>query len=137
MDLELDLLRKRVEKLSYEVEVWKERYEHLKSALFPTLIMHEKYGFTDTETAILGFFVSNKGVFRKNLYTCFHLEKDNIPDVKGMDTYICKIRAKIRKYELPINITTIRGVGWAIDKEGIEFIKSHIMKPDIEVKNVG
>lgn len=131
MEIELQLLRKRIEKLTDEVELWKEKYQHLKGALLPRLLLHGKYDLTETEVTILSFFLSNQGVFRKDLFSCMYLDKPEIPDKRIMDTYICRIRSKIKKHNLPIEISTIWGIGWSMDKKGLDFLRKHSRQLEI------
>lgn len=130
MEVELNLLRKRVKTLTEERDLYKEKYDQLKTAMFPMLIIPSKYGFTDLETKILSFCISNNGLFRKDIYDRMYLDNREIPAKKSMDTMMCKIRKKIKDNDLPIVINTIWGIGYQIDKQGIEFIKQFKYKFD-------
>jgi len=136
MDVELKLLRKRIEKLTDERDLYKEKYEQLKTAMFPRLILPAEYGFTDLETKIFSFCIANKGIFRKDIYDRMYLDEREVPAKKSMDTMACKIRKKIKDHSLPIIITTIWGVGYQIDQQGLKFLKQFQSQfTSVRVKN--
>lgn len=123
MEVELKLLRKRIETLTEERDLYKEKYTQLKEAMLPRLVMPAAYGFTDLEAKILSFCIANNGLFRKDIYDRMYLDSREIPSKKSMDTMACKIRKKIKKHDLPITITTIWGIGYQIDHKGVRFLK--------------
>ena len=122
MEVELKLLRKRIETLTAERDLYKEKYEQLRQATLPQLLLYN-YGFTETEIKILSIFVADRGFFRKDSYDIMYLDQEEIPSKKGMDTWMCKIRKKIKENNFPVSITTAWGVGYQMDKNSLSFLR--------------
>lgn len=72
--------------------------------------------FTYFETSILLMLVKAHGrvLPKAYVYDSLYTDRDNV-DAKIIDIYICKLRRKIKKYQLPLEIKTSWGRGFSLE----------------------
>lgn len=77
---------------------------------------HPRYGLTQYEQAMLGILVSRKEVVSKDqVYTLLYGMHDDPPEQKILDVWVCRLRQKLKPYDITIH--TVWGRGWFIDPE--------------------
>jgi len=114
-------LRERVDELEEEVR-------QLRDMLVPPVAFDPEFQLTASATAILSFLLARSPmpVKRESIFDAIYLS-ENGQDVKIIDVYICKLRAKLPS---GIKISTQWGVGFYLDRESARRLRSHIITPD-------
>lgn len=74
--------------------------------------------FTATESIVIATLASSGGrvLTRRYVYEQLYWDRPEhaIPDPKILDVLICKVRAKLESYKLPVTIETVWGRGWIL-----------------------
>lgn len=89
---------------------------NLEELIGSTFQVHPKYHLTDFEQLFLGMIFKRKGVVTKEaVYQVMYGLRDDPPEVKIMDVWVCKLRKKLKPWG--VLIETVWGRGWTISDE--------------------
>jgi len=120
-----------VVELRHEVQALRDALEAMRSSLEsePGLKLIQIAHLTHTERLVLGILIRRRRVTKDQLMTALYCHRpDNEPCAKIIDTYICKIRKKLKPHG--IEIKTVWCAGYEIPLDSIERIKAMIAAAD-------
>ena len=127
-DTELEMLRE-------ENSILREENRQLNELLLPPKQdFSVMFGLTPQESTIFSVLISaDGGIVSKDKmmseYVASSTNTDSIPQVKILDVFICKIRKKLKQWD--ISIQTSWGQGWYITREdrtkALEIQSNHVM----------
>jgi two-component system cell cycle response regulator CtrA len=120
-----------VVELRREVQALRDALEAMRSSLEsePGLKLIQIAHLTHTERLLLGILIRRRRVTKDQLMTALYCHRpDNEPCAKIIDTYICKIRKKLKPHG--IEIKTVWCAGYEIPLDSIERIKAMIAAAD-------
>ena len=120
-----------VVELRHEVQALRDALEAMRSSLEsePGLKLIQIAYLTHTERLVLGILTRRRRVTKDQLMTALYCHRpDNEPCAKIIDTYICKIRKKLKPHG--IEIKTLWCAGYEIPTDSLERIKAMIAAAD-------
>ena len=120
-----------VVELRNEVQALRDALEAMRSSLEsePGLKLIQIAHLTHAERQLLGILIRRRRVTKDQLMTALYCHRpDNEPGAKIIDTYICKIRKKLKPHG--IEIKTVWCEGYEIPLGSIERIKAMIAADD-------
>lgn len=117
---------KYVEMLEDENEVLRERILQLEQALGYRLVVPLLFGLTDHESRLLGALLTRDIMSRAQLLTALYGHKpvDDEPELKIIDVYTCKARAKLKPFG--VEISSKWGVGYYMTKEAKAKVQEYL-----------
>jgi two-component system cell cycle response regulator CtrA len=117
-------LQARIDVLQDEIADLKERVARLEEALGMTHDVPLGLALTPAEARVLGILmkrdVAKKDMIMIALYDGRHAEKD-IPEPKIVDVFVCKMRAKLKRYGLEIK--TVWGIGYSMTNGSKDMVR--------------
>src|SRR5215469_13788520 len=120
-----------VVELRREMQALRDALEAMRSSLErePGLKLIQIAHLTHTERQLLDILIRRRRVTKDQLMTALYCHRpDNEPGTKIIDTYICKIRKKLKPHG--IEIKTVWCEGYEIPLDSIERIKAMIAADD-------
>lgn len=72
------------------------------------------FNLTNKETAMLSALLKYRVLTKEQFLSLLYDDEDRWPDIKIIDVFICKIRAKINAYD--VEIETVWGQGYRMDR---------------------
>src|SRR5215472_9340353 len=118
-------------RLRREVQALCDALEAMRSSLKsePGLKLIQIAHLTHAERQLLGILIRRRRVTKDQLMTALYCHRpDNEPGAKIIDTYICKIRKKLKPYG--IEIKTLWCAGYEMPLDSIERVKAMIAAAD-------
>lgn len=121
MTLRDDLVRT----LEEENEKLRERVIELEEMLGMTLDAPLNFGLTAHEAKVLGLLSKVTMATKEMIMSTLYFDRPNdMPEIKIVDVFICKMRRKLEPFE--ISIETVWGRGYSLAKEGKTKIAQHM-----------
>jgi len=103
------------------IEKYANEAEHLASlhVMGATLPEELRGYFSPTEAQIFTLLLGrmNETVSKEYIHDTMYVNRADSPEIKIIDVYICKLRDKFRKYNLPYAISTDWGRGYYLSNE--------------------
>lgn len=106
-----------VEKIEEENEILRERIRQLEETLGHRLTVPIIFGLSDHEGRMLGALMSREILSKPQLLDVLYGHKpvDDEPEIKIIDVYVCKTRAKLKRFG--VEISTKWGGGYYMTKD--------------------
>ncbi len=102
-----------IEKLENENEELRERIIQLEEMLGYSIVVPVELGLTASEAKVLGYLNKVEYASKEGILNALYGDRPNdIPELKIVDVFICKIRGKIRQFG--IKIETVWGRGYRL-----------------------
>lgn len=99
--------------LEAENEVLRGRVADLEEALGMRMDVPVEFGLTPHEARLFGFLLKVERASKARLMSALYFERiDAEPELKIIDVYVCKLRKKLKPYD--IEISTLWGQGYYI-----------------------
>lgn len=116
----------RIEALEDEAATWRERYESLKRDLdeMAATIMPQTLHLTRTEARLLALLYRHPMVTREVAFQVLYgnrVHDDELPDIKILDVFVCKLRAKLKLWRM--SVETIYAQGFAMPRQSKEILR--------------
>lgn len=119
-----------IETLERENDELRERIRQIEEQLGMGFVAPMAFDFTRTEEAVFGALlardIATKEMARLAMYADAHRSEDEETDIKIVDVYICKLRKKLKRWD--IEIKTAWGRGYYIDADTKAKVRS-LLKP--------
>jgi two-component system, cell cycle response regulator CtrA len=114
---ELQIARDRAEVLERQLDDLHDRYSRLRDAFGQSLDAPLSLGLTLHEARILGALLAKKQLTQTALMEFVYAEKvadDDLPEIKIIDVFVCKLRKKLKAFD--IDIITAWGQGYGLPR---------------------
>lgn len=138
-DIKLKIAQNKLEIVERENEILRERLYFLEKLFMPRLNLPVEWEFSPMQHKVLSAMLGSKGMLHKDNYVLLLYQDRNsekeTPDPKIVDVWVCKIRAIVKKFNIPIEIQTVWGGGYVMPPDTIQYLKQFIHTPDITEYN--
>lgn len=116
----------RIEALEDEAATWRELYESLKRDLdeMAATIMPQTLHLTPTEARLLALLYRCPMVTREVAFQVLYgnrVHDDELPDIKILDVFVCKLRAKLKLWRM--GVETIYAQGFGMPRQSKEILR--------------
>lgn len=114
-------------KIEEENEELRERIISLEEILGFRLEIPLVLGLTSSEARVLGFLMKRESATKHQIMDAvYSLRPNEVPEIKIVDVFICKIRRKVKDFD--IEIETLWGQGYRLTPDAKEKIEGLMMK---------
>lgn len=114
LERQIERLQAQLSALEEKVEMLQEENRILKGEDF-SLELSMLFGLTKSEAQMLQILLRRGVVSREGMLTLLYSFRVDVPGVKVVDVFLCKLRAKLSKHS--ITIKTVWGQGYSLDDE--------------------
>lgn len=130
-----------IEALKNEIIMLEHRIRTLIDYITPTLSLPVEWEIPNREQQVLSFlYRANKPVTHYELHNVFcavqgmALER-NMNDSKTWESHISRLRKRLRKLELPIEIVSSRFLGYSLTNNSKVFLEQFLKTPEIDAND--
>jgi DNA-binding response OmpR family regulator len=115
-----------LEAANERIEILEELVTRLRDMLKPKAYFPDEWCLTHREHEVLQCLVTRPQVTRDQVLTLIYQDNPNEIDYRIVDQYIKRTRDKLKAADVQVTIKPIYGVGYTIDREGREYLKSFL-----------
>jgi two-component system cell cycle response regulator CtrA len=83
-----------------------------------------EFGLTRREEMVLGTLLRRERLSKEQIMTVMYSDRISVPDIRILDVYVCRLRKKLKPFE--IEIRTMWGIGYALPPASKAIIKQFL-----------
>jgi len=115
----------RIEALEAENERLRNRVEQLEAAEGLSFIAPPEWALTGREMRLFGVLMARDLATKNAIMTALYGDRiDEPPEIKIVDVFICKLRAKLKRFEVAIE--TVWGLGYRLSAESKAAVRARL-----------